>query len=198
MYEMFSACSAAVQQCLMTSSVWEAIRAIDSMAALDAGLNQSGCSHLQNFLRKTLNFWHKIVKDRLTRYTSTHFVLKCGCSEIQRCTVYHCIVFLCSLNPFQFFHSDFEKVLTHLHWPIISPPTQSLTPTANYQEINSQLELLVTQLLALQTSYPSVCDSTHLCSLPICSISMTTFIVFTHTLHLSPTNYIDIQLIGVC
>lgn len=106
--------SAAVQQCLMTSSVWEAIRAVDSMAALDAGLSQSGCSHLQDFLRETLHFWHKIIKDRLA--------------------------------------SDFEKVLTQLHWPIISPPTQSLTPTANGQEINSQLELLVTQLLALQTS----------------------------------------------
>ncbi|XP_074481145.1 RAD50-interacting protein 1 [Sebastes fasciatus] len=106
--------SAAVQQCLMTSSVWEAIRAVDSMAALDAGLNQSGCSHLQDFLRETLHFWHKIIKDRLA--------------------------------------SDFEKVLTQLHWPIISPPTQSLTPTANGQEINSQLELLVTQLVALQTS----------------------------------------------
>ncbi|XP_041820144.1 RAD50-interacting protein 1 [Chelmon rostratus] len=106
--------SAAVQQCLMTSSVWEAIRAVDSMAALDTGLNQSGCSHLQDFLRETLHFWHKIIKDRLT--------------------------------------GEFDKVLTQLHWPIISPPTQSLTPTANYQEINSQLELLVTQLLALQTS----------------------------------------------
>ncbi|XP_070710233.1 RAD50-interacting protein 1 [Pempheris klunzingeri] len=106
--------SAAVQQCLMTSSVWEAIRAVDSMAALDAGLNQSGCSHLQNFLRETLHFWHKIIMDRLA--------------------------------------TDFEKVLTQLHWPIISPPTQSLTPTANCQEISSQLELLVTQLLALQTS----------------------------------------------
>uniref|UniRef100_A0A665W965 RAD50-interacting protein 1 n=1 Tax=Echeneis naucrates TaxID=173247 RepID=A0A665W965_ECHNA len=51
--------------------------------------------------------------------------------------------------------SDFEKVLTQLHWPILSPPTQSLTPTTNGQEINSQLELLVTQLLALQTSYLS-------------------------------------------
>ncbi|KAM7366778.1 hypothetical protein PAMP_014724 [Pampus punctatissimus] len=106
--------SAAVQQCLMTSSVWEAIRAIDSMAVLDAGLNQSGCSHLQDFLRKTLHFWHKIIKDRLA--------------------------------------SDFEKVLTQLHWPIISPPTQSLTPTSNSHEISSQLELLVIQLLALQTS----------------------------------------------
>ncbi|XP_026217868.1 RAD50-interacting protein 1 [Anabas testudineus] len=106
--------SAAVQQCLMTSSVWEAIRAVDSMAALDAGLSQSGCSHLQDFLRETLHFWHKIIKDRLA--------------------------------------NDFEKILTQLHWPIISPPTQSLTPAANSQEISSQLDLLVTQLLALQTS----------------------------------------------
>lgn len=58
--------------------------------------------------------------------------------------------------PFQFFLSDFEKVLAQLHWPILSPPTQSLTPAANSQEISSQLDLLVTQLLALQTSYPSV------------------------------------------
>ncbi|KAF3704873.1 RAD50-interacting protein 1 RAD50 interactor 1 [Channa argus] len=109
--------SAVVQQCLMTTSVWEAIRAVDTMAALDNGLNQSGCSHLQNFLRETLHFWHKIIKDRLS--------------------------------------SDFEKVLTQLHWPIISPPTQSLTPAPNSQEISSQLDLLVPQLLALQTSYPS-------------------------------------------
>lgn len=106
--------SAAVQQCLMTSSVWEAIRAVDGMVALDCGLHQSGCSHLQDFVRETLRFWHKIIKDRLA--------------------------------------SDFEKILTQLHWPIISPPTQTLTPTANCQEISSQLELLVTQLLALQTS----------------------------------------------
>ncbi|XP_053718751.1 RAD50-interacting protein 1 [Synchiropus splendidus] len=106
--------SAAVQQCLMTSSVWEAIRAVDSMAALDAGLEQSKCSHLRDFLRETLNFWHKIIKDRLT--------------------------------------GDLEKVLTQLQWAVISPPAQPLTPVANGQETSSQLELLVTQLLALQTS----------------------------------------------
>ncbi|XP_068442239.1 RAD50-interacting protein 1 [Clinocottus analis] len=106
--------SAAVQQCLMTSSVWEAIQAVDKMAALDAGLGRSRCSHLQDFIRETLHFWHKIIKDRLA--------------------------------------SDFEKVLAQLHWPMISPPTQSLTPAANGQESSSQLELLVTQLLALQTS----------------------------------------------
>ncbi|XP_047448213.1 RAD50-interacting protein 1 isoform X2 [Mugil cephalus] len=106
--------SAAVQQCLMTSSVWEAIRAIDSMAVLDFELNQSRCFHLQDFLQETLFFWHKIIKERLT--------------------------------------SDFEKLLTYLHWPITSPPTQSLTTAANCQEISSQLDLIVTQLLALQTS----------------------------------------------
>lgn len=71
MYQVLCARSAAVQQCLMTSGVWEAIKAVDSMAALDAGLNQSGCSHLQDFLRETLHFWHKIIKDRLARYAST-------------------------------------------------------------------------------------------------------------------------------
>ncbi|XP_061618753.1 RAD50-interacting protein 1 [Phyllopteryx taeniolatus] len=106
--------SGVVQQCLMTSGVWEAIRAVESMAVMDAGLSQSKCSHLRDFLRETLHFWHKIIKDRLA--------------------------------------GDLEKVLTQLHWPIVSPPTQSLTPAANGQELASQLELLVTQLLALQTS----------------------------------------------
>ncbi|XP_028254144.1 RAD50-interacting protein 1 isoform X2 [Parambassis ranga] len=106
--------SAAVQQCLMTSSVWEAIRALDGMAVLDSKLSQSGCSHIQGFLQETLFFWHKIIKDRLA--------------------------------------SDFEKILSQLHWPIISPPAQSLTPTANCQDTNSELDLLITQLLALQTS----------------------------------------------
>uniref|UniRef100_A0A672YVK7 RAD50-interacting protein 1 n=1 Tax=Sphaeramia orbicularis TaxID=375764 RepID=A0A672YVK7_9TELE len=121
--------SSAVQQCLMTNSVWEAIKAVDNMAALVAGLNESRCSHLQNFLRETLHFWHKIIKDRLA--------------------------------------SDFEKVLTQLHWPILSPPAQSLTPTANSQEIHSQLEVLVSQLLALQTSYPLIWSQAPPLCLPI-------------------------------
>uniref|UniRef100_A0A8C7LEK7 RAD50-interacting protein 1 n=1 Tax=Oncorhynchus kisutch TaxID=8019 RepID=A0A8C7LEK7_ONCKI len=48
--------------------------------------------------------------------------------------------------------SDFEELLIQLHWPFISPPTQSLSPPANAQELHSQLELLVAQLLSLQTS----------------------------------------------
>ncbi|XP_054911667.1 RAD50-interacting protein 1 isoform X2 [Poeciliopsis prolifica] len=105
--------SAAVQQSLMINSVWDAIKGVESMAALDCGLNQSQCSHLRDFLRKTLCFWHNIIKDRLT--------------------------------------SDFEKVLAQLQWPIITP-NQSVTPPANYQELSSQLEGLLLQLLALQTS----------------------------------------------
>lgn len=48
-----------------------------------------------------------------------------------------------------------------LHWPIVSPPTQSLSPLANAQELNSQLELLVSQLISLQTSYPLCYTQTH-------------------------------------
>lgn len=106
--------SSAVQQCLMTNSVWEAISAINSISAIVSGLNESKCSHLQSFLQQTLHFWHKIIKERLT--------------------------------------SDFENVLTQLHWPILSPPTQSLSAPANAQETSSQLEVLVSQLLALQNS----------------------------------------------
>ncbi|KAI2665378.1 RAD50-interacting protein 1 [Labeo rohita] len=96
--------SDSIQQYLMTNSVWDAVGAIDRMASLDMGLRESGCSHLQAFLRETLRFWHKILKDKLT--------------------------------------SDFEEVLTQFHWPFISPPTQTLSPPANAQELNSQLELL--------------------------------------------------------
>ncbi|XP_043963537.1 RAD50-interacting protein 1 [Gambusia affinis] len=105
--------SAAVQQSLMINSVWDAIKGVENMAALDCGLNQSQCSHLRDFLRQTLCFWHNIIKDRLT--------------------------------------SDFEKVLAQLQWPVITP-NQSVTTPANYQELSSQLEGLLLQLLALQTS----------------------------------------------
>ncbi|ROI15487.1 RAD50-interacting protein 1 [Anabarilius grahami] len=97
--------SDSIQQYLMTNSVWDAVGAVDRMASLDMGLRESGCSHLQDFLRDTLRFWHKILKDKLA--------------------------------------SDFEEVLTQFHWPFISPPTQTLSPPANAQEINSQLELLI-------------------------------------------------------
>uniref|UniRef100_A0A8C8DKJ0 RAD50-interacting protein 1 n=1 Tax=Oryzias sinensis TaxID=183150 RepID=A0A8C8DKJ0_9TELE len=50
--------------------------------------------------------------------------------------------------------SEFGKVLTQLHWPIISP-NQPLSPVANCPDSSSQLEALVAQLLALQASYPS-------------------------------------------
>lgn len=62
--------------------------------------------------------------------------------------------FECSFS-FCPFDSDFEELLTLLHWPSISPPIQPLAPPANAQEISSQLDLLVSQLMALQTSYPS-------------------------------------------
>ncbi|XP_026857994.1 RAD50-interacting protein 1 [Electrophorus electricus] len=114
--------SASIQQFLMTNSVWEAIGAVGSMANLDMGLKESGCSHLQAFLRETLLFWHKILKDKLT--------------------------------------SDFEEVLTQLHWPAVSPPTQTLSPPANAQELSSQLKLLVSQLLSLQTSDDLISEMT--------------------------------------
>lgn len=108
----------------------------------------------------------------------------------------HCItvILLCSLyelNCLQFFHSDFEKLLTQLHWPIISPPTQSLTPTANSQEITSQLELLVIQLLALQTSYPSVGAYSHPGSV---YQSIVCFYDNLHCLHTYNNNPVSIQV----
>ncbi|XP_064200784.1 RAD50-interacting protein 1 isoform X2 [Anguilla rostrata] len=106
--------SDSIQQCLMTNSVWEAVGAVDGMASLDLGLQESGCAHLQAFLRETLAFWHKILKDRLA--------------------------------------GDLQEVLTQLHWPFLSPPVESLSPPPNVQELYSQLELLVPQLLSLQTS----------------------------------------------
>lgn len=124
----------------MTGSVWEAIRAIDSMGAVHAALKASGCSYLKEFLQETLTFWHKIIKDRLSR-----------CCNRERCFTRR----LRELNPLRFFRSDFEKILTQLQWPNISPTAQTPASTGSYQEQTVQLELLVTQLLALQTTYPS-------------------------------------------
>lgn len=103
--------SAAVQQCLMTSSVWEAIRAVDSMAVLDTGLSQSGCSHLQDFLRETLHFWHKIIKDRLA-----------GCVLLSNPTL-HLIVSPCVFfrNTFQFtvYPSPFVHCLSFILFDLL-------------------------------------------------------------------------------
>uniref|UniRef100_A0A672NFT6 RAD50-interacting protein 1 n=1 Tax=Sinocyclocheilus grahami TaxID=75366 RepID=A0A672NFT6_SINGR len=62
--------------------------------------------------------------------------------------------------------SDFEEVLTQFHWPFISPPTQTLSPPANAQELNSQLELLVSQLLSLQTSDDLISEKKEILSRP--------------------------------
>lgn len=76
------ACSSSIQQCLMTGSVWEAIGAVDRMGAVHARLRASGCSHLQDFLQETLAFWHKIVKDRLSRCGGARLFACDGCRSL--------------------------------------------------------------------------------------------------------------------
>ncbi|XP_066095772.1 RAD50-interacting protein 1-like [Saccopteryx bilineata] len=58
--------SDSIQQYLMTSNVPEAASTLVSMAELDIQLQESSCTHLLGFVRTTVKFWHKILKDRLT------------------------------------------------------------------------------------------------------------------------------------
>ncbi|XP_062071414.1 RAD50-interacting protein 1 [Lepus europaeus] len=55
-----------IQQYLMTNNVPEAASTLVSMAELDIRLKESSCSHLLGFMRATVKFWHKILKDKLT------------------------------------------------------------------------------------------------------------------------------------
>lgn len=55
-----------IQQYLMTNNVPEAASTLVSMAELDIKLQESSCTHLLGFMRATVKFWHKILKDRLT------------------------------------------------------------------------------------------------------------------------------------
>ncbi|XP_044533335.1 RAD50-interacting protein 1 [Gracilinanus agilis] len=55
-----------IQQYLMTNNVPEAATTLVSMAQLDIKLQESSCSHLLSFVRSTVKFWHKILKDKLT------------------------------------------------------------------------------------------------------------------------------------
>nr|XP_036859513.1 RAD50-interacting protein 1 [Manis javanica] len=55
-----------IQQYLMTSNVPEAASTLVSMAELDIKLQESSCTHLLGFMRATVKFWHKILKDKLT------------------------------------------------------------------------------------------------------------------------------------
>ncbi|KAG8508436.1 RAD50-interacting protein 1 [Galemys pyrenaicus] len=56
-----------IQQYLMTNNVPEAASTLVSMAELDIKLQESSCTHLLGFVRATVKFWHKILKDKLTR-----------------------------------------------------------------------------------------------------------------------------------
>ena len=60
-------CSDNIQQYLMTNSVPEAASLLVTMTELDIQLQESSCSHLLSFMRATVKFWHKILKDKLTR-----------------------------------------------------------------------------------------------------------------------------------
>ncbi|XP_046525770.1 RAD50-interacting protein 1 isoform X2 [Equus quagga] len=55
-----------IQQYLMTNNVPEAASTLVSMAELDIKLQESSCTHLLAFMRATVKFWHKILKDKLT------------------------------------------------------------------------------------------------------------------------------------
>ncbi|KAG8439940.1 hypothetical protein GDO86_005924 [Hymenochirus boettgeri] len=55
-----------IQQHLMTNDVTEAASTLVSMAELAIKLQDSSCSHLLIFIRSTVQFWHKILKDKLT------------------------------------------------------------------------------------------------------------------------------------
>ncbi|XP_053572533.1 RAD50-interacting protein 1 [Bombina bombina] len=55
-----------IQQHLMTNDVPEAASTLVSMAELAIKLQDSSCSHLLNFIKSTVQFWHKILKDKLT------------------------------------------------------------------------------------------------------------------------------------
>ncbi|XP_029471185.1 RAD50-interacting protein 1 isoform X2 [Rhinatrema bivittatum] len=58
--------SDSIQQYLMTNNVSEAASTLVSMAELDIKLQKSSCCHLLRFMRSTVKFWHKILKDKLT------------------------------------------------------------------------------------------------------------------------------------
>ncbi|XP_037692362.1 RAD50-interacting protein 1 isoform X3 [Choloepus didactylus] len=55
-----------IQQYLMTNNVPEAASTLVFMAELDIKLQESSCTHLLGFMRATVKFWHKILKDKLT------------------------------------------------------------------------------------------------------------------------------------
>ncbi|XP_047551427.1 RAD50-interacting protein 1 isoform X2 [Lutra lutra] len=56
-----------IQQYLMTNNVPEAASILAYMAELDIKLQESSCTHLLTFMRATVKFWHKILKDKLTK-----------------------------------------------------------------------------------------------------------------------------------
>ncbi|KAG2469301.1 RINT1 protein, partial [Polypterus senegalus] len=56
-----------IQQHMMTSNISEAASGLVALAELDIRLQESSCTHLVSFIRDTVRFWHKILKDKLSR-----------------------------------------------------------------------------------------------------------------------------------
>ncbi|XP_039625817.1 RAD50-interacting protein 1 [Polypterus senegalus] len=55
-----------IQQHMMTSNISEAASGLVALAELDIRLQESSCTHLVSFIRDTVRFWHKILKDKLS------------------------------------------------------------------------------------------------------------------------------------
>ncbi|XP_069621187.1 RAD50-interacting protein 1 [Ranitomeya imitator] len=55
-----------IQQHLMTNNVAEAASTLVSMTEQAIKLQESSCIHLLKFITSTVQFWHKILKDKLT------------------------------------------------------------------------------------------------------------------------------------
>lgn len=51
----------------MTNNVAEAASTLVSMTEQAIKLQDSSCFHLLKFITSTVQFWHKILKDKLTR-----------------------------------------------------------------------------------------------------------------------------------
>ncbi|TEA36316.1 hypothetical protein DBR06_SOUSAS5910053, partial [Sousa chinensis] len=111
-----------IQQYLMTNNVPEAASTLVSMAELDIKLQESSCTHLLGFMRATVKFWHKILKDKLTR------------QEI-----------------YPYFMEILAQLHWPFIAPPQSQ-TVGISRPASAPEIYSNLETLFSQLLKLQTS----------------------------------------------
>jgi len=62
-------CSGGIQQCILSDSMYDACRTFRQLTRYSSDFmnHNTSCRNLMSYLKETIEFWYKILKDKLNR-----------------------------------------------------------------------------------------------------------------------------------